>query len=525
MISVSRCPCDVGVVRTTPAAQVAIAPAARTRTLAATVLGSSLAFIDGSVVNVALPAIQRDLAAGAAGTQWVMNAYLLVLGALVLIGGAGADRFGRRSVFVAGVGVFTAASVLCALASGTSTLVAARALQGVGAALLVPASLALLGATFPEGERARAIGAWAGYGALATTVGPLLGGFLTDHVSWRAIFYLNVPLAVAAVWLALRGAPDTRSAHPPGLDWLGAILATAALGGVTWGLTAAAELGFRSPPVAAALLVGVAAIVAFVAAETRARSPMLPLALFRSRAFTGANLLTLLLYFALSGVLFFLPFELIRGRGYSATGAGAALLPFPIVMGLLSGRAGAMADRFGPRLPLTVGPLIAALGFLLLAVPLPGSSYWVTLLPPLLVLAVGMTITVAPLTTVVMSAVESDYAGTASGVNNAVARVSGVLAIAVLSLLFVGFYAGALRGAVSSAGLSGRLPAELLEPLSGAPLPAGALGEVGRAALFASFQAVALVGAGCAACSGIIAWMTMSGRGGSEGRVWRAGGG
>ena len=334
MISVSRCPCDVGVIQAAPAAQVAIAPAARTRTLAATVLGSSLAFIDGSVVNVALPAIQRDLAAGAAGTQWVMNAYLLVLGALVLIGGAGADRFGRRSVFVAGVGVFTAASVLCALASGTSTLVAARALQGVGAALLVPASLALLGATFPEGERARAIGAWAGYGALATTVGPLLGGFLTDHVSWRAIFYLNVPLAVAAVWLALRGAPDTRSAHPPGLDWLGAILATAALGGVTWGLTAAAELGFRSPPVAAALLVGVAAIVAFVAAETRARSPMLPLALFRSRAFTGANLLTLLLYFALSGVLFFLPFELIRGRGYSATAAGAALLPFPIVMGI-----------------------------------------------------------------------------------------------------------------------------------------------------------------------------------------------
>ena len=483
--------------------------AARTRTLAATVLGSSLAFIDGSVVNVALPAIQRDLGAGAAGTQWVMNAYLVVLGALVLIGGASADRFGRRRVFVAGVTVFTAASILCGLAAGTGTLVATRALQGAGAALLVPASLALLGATFPAGERARAIGAWAGYGALAMAVGPLLGGFLTDHVSWRAIFYLNVPLAVAAVWLALRGAPDSRSEHLSGLDWLGATLAAAGLASLTWGLTGAAELGFRSPPIAAALAGGAVALAAFVAVEARARSPMLPLALFRSRAFTGANLVTLLLYFALSGVLFFLPFELIRGRGYSATGAGAALLPFPIVMGLLSGRAGALADRYGARLPLTVGPLVAAGGFLLLAIPMPAGSYWVSLLPALLVLACGMTITVAPLTTAVMGAVGSDYAGTASGVNNAVARVAGVLAIAGLSLLFIWAYDGTVREATSRLGVSGTLPAELLDALSGSPLPAGALGEAGRAALFGAFQAVALVGAGCAAVSGAIAWRMM----------------
>ena len=289
---VSRGPCDLGVLRTAPAAPVPGGTAERTRTLAATVLGSSLALIDGSVVNVALPAIQLDLAAGAAATQWVMNAYLVVLGALVLIGGASADRFGRRRVFVAGVVVFTAASILCGLAPGTSALVAARAVQGAGAALLVPASLALLGATFPEGERARAIGAWAGYGALAMAAGPMLGGFLTDHVSWRAIFYLNVPLAVAAAWLALRGAPDSRSAHPPGLDWLGAGLAAAGLASLTWGLTAAAERGFRSPIVAAALAGGVVAIAAFVATEARVRSPMLPLGLFRSRAFTGANLVT-----------------------------------------------------------------------------------------------------------------------------------------------------------------------------------------------------------------------------------------
>ena len=506
---VSRGPCDVGVVQQAPAAPFPCGTAERTRTLAATVLGSSLAFIDGSVVNVALPAIQRDLAAGAAGTQWVMNAYLVVLGALVLIGGASADRFGRRRVFVAGVALFTAASIVCGFAPQTSALVAARAVQGAGAALLVPASLALLGATFPERERARAIGAWAGYGALAMATGPMLGGFLTDHVSWRAIFYLNVPLAVAAVWFALRGAPDSRSEHPPGLDWLGASLAAAGLASLTWGLTGAAELGFGPPAITAALAGGAVALAAFVAVQARVRSPMLPLALFRSRAFTGANLVTLLLYFALSGVLFFLPFELIRGRGYSATAAGAALLPFPIVMGLLSGRAGALADRYGARLPLTLGPLVAAAGFLLLAVPMPGAGYWASLLPALLVLAGGMTITVAPLTTAVMGAVGSDYAGTASGVNNAVARVAGVLAIATLSLVFIAVYDAALREAVDRLGASGGLPAELLDALSGSPLPAGSLGEAGRAALFSAFQAVAQVGAGCAAVSGMVAWRMM----------------
>jgi len=236
---------------------------------------------------------------------------------------------------------------------------------------------------------------------------------------------------------------------------------------------------------------------------------MLPLALFRSRAFTGANLVTLLLYFALSGVLFFLPFELIRGRGYSATAAGAALLPFPLVMGMLSGRAGALADRYGVRLPLTLGPFVAAAGFLLLAVPMPSASYWVSLLPALLVLAGGMTITVAPLTTAVMGAVGSDYAGTASGVNNAVARVAGVLAIAALSLVFIAVYDGVLTEAASRLSATGGLPTELLDALSGSPLPTGVLGEAGRAALFGAFQAVALVGAGCAAGSGVIAWGMM----------------
>jgi EmrB/QacA subfamily drug resistance transporter len=444
-----------------------------------------------------------------------MNAYLVVLGALVLIGGASADRFGRRRVFVVGVALFTAASILCGLAAGTGALVAARALQGAGAALLVPASLALLGATFPEGERARAIGAWAGYGALAMAAGPMLGGFLTDHVSWRAIFYLNVPLAVGAVWLALHGAPESRGARPSGLDWPGAALTATALASLTWGLSAAAELGFRAPAVHAALAGGAVAAVAFVAVEARASAPMLPLALFRSRAFAGTNLLTLLLYFALSGVLFFLPFALIRGHDYSATAAGAALIPFPVVMGLLSGRSGALADRFGPRLPLTVGPLVAGLGCLLLALTQGGSSYWTSVFPGLLVLAGGMTITVAPLTTAVMGAVGSDYAGTASGVNNAVARIAGVLAIAVLSLLFIGSYGTALRDAMSALGIAGKPPAELLDALSGVPLPAGPVGEAGRSALFAAFQAVALVGTACAAGSGMVAWRMMAPRAGN----------
>jgi MFS family permease len=300
----------------------------------------------------------------------------------------------------------------------------------------------------------------------------VVGGYLTDAVSWRAVFYLNVPLAMVAIWLALRGAPESRSVHPTTLDWLGASLATAGLAGLTWALTEAANLGFRSPPVASALVGGIITLIAFVIVERRVKSPMLPLDLFRSRPFAGANLLTLLLYFALSGVFFFLPFELIRGRDYSATFAGAAVLPLPIVMGLASGRAGALADRLGARPLLTTGPLIAALGFVLLALLPHESSYWTAVLPALLILALGMSITVAPLTTAVMSGVGADYAGTASGINNAIARVAGALAVAGLGLVF---------------------------PLEAAD----------REAISAGFRAVSFIGAGCAACGGLIAWVTM----------------
>jgi EmrB/QacA subfamily drug resistance transporter len=432
-------PCDEGVIRHAETAA-AWRPAIqrKSQTLVATILGSSMAFIDGSVVNVALPAIQRDLAAGAAGIQWVINAYLLLLGALVLIGGSAGDRYGRRRVFLVGIVGFAIASIGCGLAPGIGTLIAARAAQGVAAALLVPSSLAILGASFGPDERGRAIGAWAGSGALMAALGPILGGWLVDTISWRAIFFLNLPIAIAAVWLTLRAVPESRDPAADSLDWPGALIVALGLSALTWALTDASGRGFDDPWIIAGLVGAALLLVAFVFVETRVRAPMVPPALFRSRDFSGANLLTLLLYFALSGALFVLPFELIRGHGYSATQAGAALLPLPIVMGVFSRTAGRLSDRIGPHWPLTVGPIVAGIGMAMLALPALATPYWQGFLPAMLVLGVGMTLAVAPLTTTVMSAVETHQAGVASGINNAVARVAGALAVAVLGLVFFG---------------------------------------------------------------------------------------
>ena len=406
----------------------------RTRVLAATILGSSLAFIDGSVVNVALPAIQVDLRAGTAAMQWVVDAYLLPLGALVLLGGALGDRMGRVRVFVAGVVLFTGASLSCGLAPGAGWLVLARAVQGVGAALLVPGSLAIIGAAVPAEERGAAIGTWSGAGALTTALGPLLGGWLVDGASWRAIFLINLPLAAAVVWLA-RGIPDSRgpaAAGPP--DWPGALLAAAGLGALTYGFIEAPSRG-ADGVVLACLAGGTALLTAFVAAEAREPQPMMPLGLFRSARFSGANGLTLLLYFALTGVLFQLPFLLIGTHGYSASAAGAALLPLSLLLGGLSGSAGRLAERVGPRPLLVAGPLLAAAGFALLGRQAGDGRYWTGVLPGMLALAGGMTLAVAPLTAAVMGAVPDGQAGVASGVNNAVARVAGLLAVSALGVL------------------------------------------------------------------------------------------
>jgi EmrB/QacA subfamily drug resistance transporter len=487
--------------------------------LAATILGSSMAFIDSSVVSVALPAMQADLSAPVREAQWIVNSYMLLLGALILIGGAAGDRFGRRRIFLIGLVAFTAASVACGFAPGSASLIAARALQGVGAALLVPSSLAIISAAFPEKERGRAIGTWAGASALTTALGPVLGGWLTDAWSWRAIFFINVPVAALAVAITLWHMPESRNGSADRVDWAGGALAVAGLGCLTYGLTLASEAGWIHWKVLGALLVGVAVLGAFIWFEGRSRAPMMPLQLFRSSDFSGANAITLFLYFALSGALFFVPFDLIRIQGYSATAAGAAFLPFTLIMGLLSRWSGGLIERYGPRRLLIVGPAIVAVGFALTAVPGIGGSYWTTFFPPMVVLGFGMAVSVAPLTTTVMRGAEDRYAGVASGVNNATARVAGLLAVALLGSIAVGVFARALderldrlqaAPAVRSA-LQAEVPklAEATVPEEIVRHERQVLERALHESFVRSFRVVLLVAAALAALSAAVAWLTI----------------
>jgi EmrB/QacA subfamily drug resistance transporter len=499
MVGFIRPPCDTGIIRARPAASAALSQRRKQLTLAATILGSSLALIDGSVVNIALPAIQQALHADAASTQWIVNAYLLLLGALVLVGGSAADRYGRRRIFLLGIAIFTSASIACGLSPDITVLVVSRAVQGLGAALLTPASLAMLGATFDEHERSHAIGIWAGAGALTAAAGPVLGGWLVDQVSWRAIFLINVPLAIAAAGLAIFFACESRDDQAKPLDWNGAVAVAIGLAAITWGLGAIPSLGFSDKAVLGALGAGLASLLSFVAIEARSRErAMMPLSMYRSRNFSGANMLTLLLYFALGGSLYFLPFGLIRLGGYSATQAGAALLPFALIMGFGASCAGTVADRFGPRLSLTAGPIIAACGLALLAFADLGKSYWAGVFPAIGVLSIGMTITVPPLTSTVMASVGDAHAGIASGVNNAIARIAGLLAVAALgAVLFVSF----------SRHLPGITPAAANDALNAvlagqAEVVAGATAAFDRA-----LRTVILIAAVCAALGGIAGWL------------------
>ncbi|GAA1149275.1 MFS transporter [Kribbella jejuensis] len=448
--------------------------------LAATALGSGMAFLDGTVVNVALPAMGRDLDAGMAGLQWIVNGYMLMLASLVLLSGSLGDRLGRRRTFVVGVIWFAAASVVCAFAPNLEVMIAGRVLQGIGGALLTPGSLAILQTTFQHSDRGKAVGTWSGLTSVAAAVGPFVGGTLVDSGYWQLIFLINAPIALVTVLVTLRHVPETRDEEAAGkLDFNGAILATVGLAGLTYGLISAGDHGFGDPMVVTSLAIGVVAFAAFVVAERRGTHPMLPLNIFANRRFTGANLVTVVVYGALGTATFLVVVYLQTALHYSALWAGASLLPMTFLMFFLSGYAGGLADRIGARIPMTVGPVLMAGGFLLMLRIDADSSYVTAVLPGVVLLGLGLVATVAPLTATVLSSVEDHHAGIASGVNNAVARSAQLMAVAAI------------------------------------PMAAGITGDSYRnpVAFHNGFGNALIISAVLAAAGGAIAWFTLGERG------------
>lgn len=508
-------PCDEAVIRAGPRGG-PCAEKSRAWILAATILGSSMAFIDGTVVNVALPALQSDLHATVVDVQWVVESYGLFLSALILVGGALGDSLGRRAMFLLGVIGFAAASVGCGFSSTIKGLLVWRSVQGVAAAFLVPGSLAIISSSFDQKSRPKAIGTWAGFTTITTAFGPVLGGWLIDHASWHWIFFLNIPLAALVLVISLRHVPESRSSDPRSVDWLGALIVTLGLAALVYGFLQSAVLGWSYPRVIGSLVFGVGLMALFVFVEGKVSTPMVPLQLFQSTSFSGANLLTLFLYAAL-GIFFFLfPLNLIQIQKYSATATGAAALPMILLMFLLSRWSGGLINRYGPKIPLIVGPLIAAVGFLIFAVPDVRARYWIAFFPAFVVLGLGMAMSVAPLTTVAMNSIEQERAGTASGINNAVARVASVLAVAVLGAVMAAAFAQSLRHSLESlhlnAGIVQRLESNVAR-LGSLDAPSGVDSQTAstiRSAIAESFifgfRLIMLLCAGLAIASAAVAW-------------------
>jgi EmrB/QacA subfamily drug resistance transporter len=491
--------------------------------LLATILGSSMVFIDGSVVNVALPTIQSELDASASATQWVVESYALLLAALILVGGALGDIFGRRRLFVIGTAAFAATSIWCGLAPNVGNLIAARAAQGIAGALLTPASLSLITASFPDDTaRGKAIGTWSGFTAITTAFGPVLGGWLVEQASWRWVFFINVPLAVAVLLISASHMSESRDPDAGRVDWTGAVLITLGLGALVFGLIEAPGNGWSDPVIVAALTSGAVMLIAFVVVESRVRMPMVPLELFRSRTFSGTNLLTLLLYAALGGALYFLPFVLIQVQGYSSTAAGASLLPLVILMFVLSRWSGGLIGTFGAKLPLVVGPTIAAAGFVLFAMSRAEGSYWTTWFPAAVVLGLGMAITVAPLTTAVMGSVDQRRSGVASGVNNAVSRTASLLAIALFGIVVATVFGSQLDNRLDDLDLDPESRAaieaqagDLAAAVPPASLDAGMQARVTHAinqSFLSGFRITMLIAAGMAIASAIAAFVLVEGK-------------
>jgi EmrB/QacA subfamily drug resistance transporter len=463
-----------------------------------------MAFIDGNVINVALPALQAKLNASVVDVQWVVESYSLFLSALLLVGGSLGDRFGRKLIYTIGIAIFALASIWCGLSPNVDQLIFARAIQGIGGALLVPGSLAIISACFSEERRGKAIGTWSGFTAITTAVGPVLGGWLIEHYSWRAAFFINIPIAVVVIIIAISRVPETRDDEGSNrLDWWGTILATLGLGLLIYGLIESSRRGFDHT-VIFAIIAGTIILAIFLFVESRLKDPMLPLQLFRSKNFLGANLLTLFLYAALGGAFFFFPLNLIQVQHYSATAAGAAFIPMILLMFALSRWAGGLVHRYGGRIPLTIGPLIVGLAFVIFTIPEINKNYWITFFPAIAVLGLGMSISVAPLTTTVMNSVPQHQSGIASGINNAVSRAAGLLAVAIFGIIMLHVFNHALNQNLQHHGLSTDvIPKEKRVKLAAMKLPK--FQNVVDHSFISGFRVVMFVSAGLAVASSISA--------------------